>query len=116
MNEQYALDEATVTDLIADPEPFSDYLDTATDYTVFRGQLRDAIDYTLRSFGLTHDTFGRAVPDREAWRQAPRDELAKKIAIHLCAGLAPQMEQHNYRTFLGALELIKQQRVNKEGE
>lgn len=108
-----ALEPERLDELIADPTPFADYLDRATDYDTFRGQVRDSIDYMLLSYGTTHHA-GRAVPDNEAWRQASRDELADRIAIHLCAGLAPQMEQHNYRAFLGALELIKQQHANKE--
>jgi hypothetical protein len=107
------LNTALADDLIADPRPFLDALDSVTDFAVFRGQLREAIDYMLRGYGLTHDHVGRAVADNEAWRQAPRDELAERIAVHLCAGLVPQMEQHNHRTFLGALELIKRQREER---
>ena len=114
MGTPHTLEPEHITDLIADPQPFLDALDRATDFAVFRAQVRDAIDYMLRSYGITHDHAGRAVPDNEAWRQASRDELAARIATHLCAGLAPQMEQHNHRAFLGALELVKHQRAAKE--
>jgi hypothetical protein len=106
MSDRYVLGGSAITNLIVEPAPFSDYLDHATDYTIFRGQLRDATDYALQNFGLAHDHAGRAVADNEAWRQAARDELAEKIAIHLCAGLAPVMERHNRRAFLGALSLV----------
>lgn len=114
MDTRYTLEPEHLDELIADPAPFSDYLDEATDHTVFRGQVRDAIDYALRTYGLTSGNRHRPTADNDAWRQADRAELAEKIAIHLCAGLAPVMEESNMRAFLGALELAKKNRAARE--